>query len=116
MPNYEFVNGKRKNRLKKLIYEGSCNWPDPKKPDVDNQAKAILDAMQGVLYEDDAQVVVLHSYKMVDVEPPYNGRTEFFIRHCTELDLPRPVNKAQWNQRTYMSHKKRVVGHGNEYS
>lgn len=31
----------------------------PKKPDVDNGAKAILDAMNGIVYEDDAQVAGL---------------------------------------------------------
>lgn len=31
----------------------------PKRPDVDNGAKAILDAMNGIVYEDDAQVAGL---------------------------------------------------------
>lgn len=31
----------------------------PKKPDTDNAAKAILDAMNGIVYEDDAQVAGL---------------------------------------------------------
>lgn len=34
-----------------------------KKPDVDNFAKAVMDAFNGVLYEDDSQVVDLHVSK-----------------------------------------------------
>lgn len=34
-----------------------------KKPDIDNIAKAFLDAMNGVVYEDDIQVVMLTAYK-----------------------------------------------------
>ena len=37
--------------------------PDTLKPDVDNIAKAILDGLNGVAYDDDAQVVDLHVVK-----------------------------------------------------
>lgn len=33
------------------------------KPDIDNVAKAVLDALNGVAYEDDKQVVILHCEK-----------------------------------------------------
>jgi Holliday junction resolvase RusA-like endonuclease len=33
------------------------------KPDVDNYAKAVMDALRGVAYKDDAQIVDLHSTK-----------------------------------------------------
>ena len=41
-----------KSRPKKIVAE-----PDVYKPDADNVAKLVLDALTGVAYEDDAQVV-----------------------------------------------------------
>jgi Holliday junction resolvase RusA-like endonuclease len=38
----------------------------PKKPDLDNCAKAYLDAMNGIVYKDDVQVVSLHITKRYD--------------------------------------------------
>jgi Holliday junction resolvase RusA-like endonuclease len=43
-------------------------WPT-KKPDVDNVAKAFLDAMNGIVYKDDVQVIRLHVYKKYSIEP-----------------------------------------------
>lgn len=40
-----------------------------KKPDVDNLAKAIMDAMTGIVYEDDAQVVSLLCWKRYSRSP-----------------------------------------------
>jgi Holliday junction resolvase RusA-like endonuclease len=41
----------------------------PGKPDLDNVAKAVLDAMNGVVYADDAQVVRLLVTKQYSLEP-----------------------------------------------
>lgn len=38
--------------------------PDTYKPDLDNVAKLVMDAMQGVVLEDDAQVTALYVAKM----------------------------------------------------
>lgn len=38
----------------------------PKKPDLDNTAKTFLDAMNGIVYKDDVQVVSLHVTKRYD--------------------------------------------------
>ena len=38
----------------------------PKKPDLDNVAKGYLDAMNGIVYKDDVQVVSLHVTKRYD--------------------------------------------------
>ena len=38
----------------------------PKKPDLDNTAKSFLDAMNGIVYKDDVQVVSLHVTKRYD--------------------------------------------------
>ena len=46
-----------------------------KKPDTDNIAKAILDALNGLAYYDDAQVVHLEVQKRYSNEP----RAEVFI-------------------------------------
>ena len=40
------------------------------KPDVDNLAKAVLDALNGILYEDDSQVVMLAVTKQYAKEEP----------------------------------------------
>lgn len=35
-----------------------------KRPDIDNLAKAVKDALRGVLYHDDSQIVEAHLYKL----------------------------------------------------
>lgn len=43
----------------------SCNpGPDVHKPDPDNVAKTVLDALNGLAWDDDAQVTELHVVKM----------------------------------------------------
>jgi Holliday junction resolvase RusA-like endonuclease len=43
-----------------------------KKPDLDNVAKAFLDAMNGIVYLDDKQVVTLHCTKVYGTVPSVN--------------------------------------------
>ena len=57
----------------------------PVKPDVDNLSKFLLDALTGVLFEDDAQVVDLHMFKIRDSVGLCNG--------LVALDV-RPFNKT----------------------
>lgn len=40
-----------------------------KKPDTDNLIKAVLDALNGVAYEDDAQIVMIAARKCYSVHP-----------------------------------------------
>lgn len=47
----------------------------PKKPDIDNLAKAVLDALNGRAYKDDNQIVELFARKEYSEQP----RTEIFI-------------------------------------
>jgi len=47
-----------------------------KRPDLDNLIKWVLDVAQGVLFEDDSRVCVMHSKKKYDKDP----RTEFTIK------------------------------------
>ena len=37
--------------------------PAPKKPDIDNLAKTILDGMRGVAFIDDSQITIMHLFK-----------------------------------------------------
>jgi Holliday junction resolvase RusA-like endonuclease len=43
-------------------------WPT-KKPDIDNVAKAFLDAMNGIVYKDDVQVIRLYVSKTYSIDP-----------------------------------------------
>lgn len=49
------------------------------KPDVDNCAKAVLDALNGVCYLDDRQVIDLHISKHYTAESPYTKITIFAL-------------------------------------
>ena len=57
--------------LNVLFYYG-----DKRKRDIDAYLKILLDAMTGIVYEDDNQVTELHVYKDVDKEEP---RTEILV-------------------------------------
>ena len=48
---------------------------DTKKPDLDNLVKFVCDALTGVVYADDRQVVKTLSSKFVDQKYPFTGRT-----------------------------------------
>ncbi len=52
----------------------------PGKPDLDNVAKAVLDALNGVTYADDAQVVRLVVQKQYSLEP----RLEVTVKELIE--------------------------------
>lgn len=71
-------NMTKKNR--QLIEEGKLH--PTKKPDLDNVAKIILDALNGIAYKDDSQVVILHIEKeYADDEKP---RVEVALRELEE--------------------------------
>ena len=52
----------------------------PVKPDIDNLAKFLLDALTGVLFEDDAQVVELQVFKLRDSVGLCNGRVAVYVQ------------------------------------
>ena len=52
----------------------------PIKPDVDNLSKFLLDALTGVLFDDDAQVVELRMFKIRDSVGLCNGRVALDVR------------------------------------
>ena len=55
--------------------------------DVDNLAKFVLDALNGVLYVDDKQVASLTVTKVYDDEEPYTGSTDVIVKSLTMEDL-----------------------------
>lgn len=50
-----------------------------KSGDLDNKIKVTLDALQGVIYADDSQVVELHAYRYDDKDNP---RVEIVVTKC----------------------------------
>lgn len=54
---------------KKAVQMMSGGILPTKKPDTDNIAKAVCDALNGVAYHDDAQVCILHVKKIYSTEP-----------------------------------------------
>ena len=53
-----------------------------KKPDVDNVLKSVCDALNGVYYKDDSQIVAAYVFKYYDAEP----RVEVKIEAVTQYD------------------------------
>lgn len=51
--------------LNVLLYFG-----DKRRRDIDAYIKILLDSMEGVVYENDAQVTELHVYKDIDLDDP----------------------------------------------
>lgn len=73
-PKEDFVCRRRvEGRLKPEALEHS-NTVVAIKPDTDNLAKFILDAVSGVLFTDDSQIVELHMYKLRDNHGLCSGR------------------------------------------
>jgi crossover junction endodeoxyribonuclease RusA len=61
--------------------------PDERRRDLDNIAKTILDALNGVLYLDDSQVTVLLVATHVDRERP---RVEVRVVELDRVEVPKP--------------------------
>ena len=88
MPEKEFVGSQRGNAMKR--HTTNLNVPDMKKPDLDNMVKLLKDGLQGVVYEDDQQVICYKASKMLDIEPPHEGRTVVWVRGFSFKDIPSP--------------------------
>ena len=101
-PQKHFVGGKpERGRLRKpkpVSENGEKGDTDNQAPhvashlqvtrtDVDNLAKFVLDALNGVLYADDRQVASLTVTKVYDDEEPYVGSTDVCIKSLTLEDL-----------------------------
>jgi len=78
------VKTEAQTELRKWRSQNQCGWStanrfgltlhlyfsDRRKRDLDNCAKAITDALNGVVYDDDAQIDELHVYREFDKEWP----------------------------------------------
>lgn len=68
-------------QLPKSTPKSVYSEPDTHKPDIDNVAKIVLDALNGVAWEDDAQVVSLTISKLKRTWSP--ERLSVTITECT---------------------------------
>ena len=100
MPNSAFTNRQRWRPFVQGRFNRDLNWEDTRVPDIDNLAKFVLDALNGVVYKDDGQVCKLVLYKLVDNQPPCDGRTIIRFKELIRFhDLPQPPNPdgvVQW--------------------
>lgn len=55
--------------------------------DVDNLAKFVLDSLNGLVYQDDRQVVSLHATKVYDCDGECEGSTEVLIKSVQDNDM-----------------------------
>lgn len=55
--------------------------------DVDNLAKFVLDACNGLLYHDDRQIISLNIAKVYDCEGQCTGATQIFVRPISEATI-----------------------------
>ena len=89
MPNSAF---QRRDRLTSFVagrFTTDSSWPDLNKPDLDNLVKFVMDALQGVVYHDDDQVVKLVTFKLIDTEHPAEGKTQVAFHAVNRMsDLP----------------------------
>jgi Holliday junction resolvase RusA-like endonuclease len=69
-PNDRFKNKNRFNSLKTAMPFARVGVPD-----IDNLAEFVMDGMNGLVYQDDSQVVKLVVYKLFDSEGGCDGRT-----------------------------------------
>ena len=80
-PNTDFVSNRREaGRLKP---EAKDNPLVPIKPDTDNLAKFLLDALTGLVFHDDAQVVEVHMFKMRDNRGLCEGETAVWVHNAS---------------------------------
>lgn len=59
-----------------VALEVDLYWPDNRRRDLDNGAKTIADALNGIAYDDDSQIVRLVVRKFLDRKNP---RAEVFV-------------------------------------
>jgi Holliday junction resolvase RusA-like endonuclease len=75
--NFFINNNREQGRIKP---DARSKWPT--KPDLDNLDKFVLDALQGLLFKNDAQIVKQTIVKAYDLQPPFMGRTVIFMQRA----------------------------------
>ncbi len=76
-PKYHFVNNDDQRRVK-LHFSG--NRFVGKRPDLDNMVKFVLDALNGIAYDDDKSVVELHTIKKWANDDQNEGSTSILVK------------------------------------
>ena len=82
-PKNHFINNDR--GLGRLKPDSTAKWP--KKPDIDNLDKFVLDSLQGFLFQNDSQVVKQTIRKVYHHQSPFGGQTKVFIRRAIAGDF-----------------------------
>ena len=82
MPLRMFINDDRDRGLKDPQMEGTKPC-DTCRPDADNSIKFVMDALQGALHADDAQMVKLMVTKIAHMNTPCTGYTQSRFRIAT---------------------------------
>ena len=79
-PQDHFVNGNTSRGT--LKPSALTKWPTM--PDVDNLDKFVLDSLQGLLYDNDSQVICQRIQKVYHHQAPFTGQTMVCIRRANE--------------------------------
>lgn len=79
-PKHHFKKGFVTRCKEALTYFGFLQTTPATGPDIDNLAKFVLDAMNGIVYEDDRQVVELLASKHKDSNDTMDGRTVIKVK------------------------------------
>ncbi|CAB9498382.1 expressed unknown protein [Seminavis robusta] len=87
LPNSCFVNKNRHGQLRQPFQNNHLSQFRICKPDTDNLVKLVLDALNGVAYKDDKQVVAITAFKLADTVHPYEGRTIVEIKEANEATI-----------------------------
>lgn len=59
-------------------------FKDNRRRDIDSHLKCLLDAMTGIVYDDDSQVIELHVFKFIDKKQP---RVAIEVLYSDEYDM-----------------------------
>jgi len=93
-PRSHFVNrrpgpGRLRPNVPPLLYDGAT--------DIDNLAKFVMDAMNGVLYDDDKQIVTVSATKVYDNVGDCLGATELYLRPVDDFYIHSVLNNFHLN-------------------
>ena len=86
-PKRHFKKGFMSRCREALTHFGFVQRTPATGPDIDNLAKFVLDAMNGIVHEDDRQVVELLASKHKDSNGTIDGHTVIKVKRCDDRCL-----------------------------
>jgi Holliday junction resolvase RusA-like endonuclease len=90
-PKSHFVNNKPgPGRLKKKAPSHLSSI----RADVDNLSKFVLDSLNGLMYEDDRQIISIHATKLLDNVDPCDGSIEVYARSIEVDDVEKIIKSS----------------------